>query len=328
VFFKSFPGNEKRSRDGKEGGSVKKKICIVFIVSIVLTLACSLTSSSPPATPQSEKRCGDNICDGPENAQNCPADCTGAGLEMPATAQADDKEEETAPTSEPTQAGEPTPAGTSPMVAEIFLEGTVTRDDGEGTCGTAPWGVDNIAGGDYSCPPPKYWFGYQYEITAQQQVNLAPQGQGWVFQPRTKGGGAYQQANAWSDGNRVCAPVSVEAPPFDFTVSGAVAGGEIVIQISTNPTETASWTCDNNNSYERETTLVQIDMGLALSGDYQDLSVLLTQADRFSAARYRKTFELDTNPSPNPRDHVKAVLTFSCMTVQDDNTLVESACPW
>jgi hypothetical protein len=307
---------------------MNKKICMALIVMVVVTLACSLTSSSPSPTPQSEKRCGDSICDGPENAQNCPADCTGAGPEMPPAAQAGEKEEAAAPTSAPTQAGEPAPAGSSNMIAEIFLEGTVSRDDGEGTCGTAPWGVDHVAGGDYSCPPPKYWFGYQYEITAQQQVNLAPQGEGWVFQPRSKGGGAYQQAKAWSDGQRVCAPLSVEAPPFDFTVSGAAAGGEIVIDISTNPTETASWTCDNNTSYERETTLVLIDMGLALSGDYQDLSVLLTQVDRFSAARYRKTFELDTNPSPEARDHVKAALTFSCMSVQGDNTLVESDCPW
>jgi hypothetical protein len=214
------------------------------------------------------------------------------------------------------------------MIAEIFLEGTVTRDDGEGTCGTPPWGVDHIAGGDYSCPPPKYWYGYQFEITALQQVDLVPQGQGWVFQPRTNGNGTYQKAVAWSDGNRVCEPVSIDAAPFDFTISGAVADGEIVIEISTNPIEIASWECDNGHSYERETTLVQIDMGMALNGVYSDLSVLLTEADRFSTARYQKTFEIDTNASPDPRDHVKAALTFSCMTVQDESTLVESACPW
>jgi hypothetical protein len=38
----------------------------------------------PPATepPQSDRRCGDGICDGPENAANCPADC-GEGLPVP-----------------------------------------------------------------------------------------------------------------------------------------------------------------------------------------------------------------------------------------------------
>ena len=36
--------------------------------------------SNLPATqpPVSEKRCGDGVCDGPENAQNCPSDCGGA----------------------------------------------------------------------------------------------------------------------------------------------------------------------------------------------------------------------------------------------------------
>jgi len=51
-------------------------------------------------------------------------------------------------------------------------------------------------------------------------------------------------------------------------------------------------------------------------------------SDRMTDSRYRKTFELNTNPSPNPRDQVNAVLTFSCMTVRGDDTLVETACPW
>jgi hypothetical protein len=219
-------------------------------------------------------------------------------------------------------------AVSSPIIAEIFLEGTVTRDDGEGTCGTAPWGVDHIAGGDFSCIPPKYWFGYQFEITAHQQVDLVPRGQGWVFQPRTSGGGTYQQAAPISDGKRVCKPISIQAAPFNFSVSGAAADGEIVIEIFTNPFETASWECTNGHSYKRETTLVQIDMGMALGGNDDNLSVLLTERNRISEARYQKTFELDTNPSPNPRDHVKVLLTFSCMTIQDGNTRVESACPW
>ncbi len=267
---------------------MKNKVFIIFITSVVVTFAFSLVTYGSTPT------------------------------QMP-----DEKEQESTDTQVM-----PTQAVSSPIIAEIFLEGTVARDDGEGTCGTAPWGVDHIAGGDFSCIPPKYWFGYQFEITAHQQVYLVPQGEGWVFQPRSSGGGAYQQATAWSDGNRVCKPDSIQAAPFDFTVSGAAADGEIVIDITTNPFETASWVCTNGHSYKRETTFVQIDMGMALSGIYDDLSVLLTEANRISEARYQKTFELDTNPSPNPRDHVKALLTFSCMTIQDENTLVESACPW
>jgi hypothetical protein len=200
----------------------------------------------------------------------------------------------------------------------------VTRDASEGTCGSAPWGVDHIDGGDYRCPPPKYWFGYQYDITAQQQLNLIPQGQGWRLQARTTGGGTYQTALGWSDGNRVCEPIAVVGAPFDFDVSGGVADDEIVLAITTNPTEVATWSC----GYDRETTLVLIDMGLAMSNDYNDISVLLKTTDRFSMSRYRKTFTLDTNPSPQPRDHVAVTLTLSCMAMQDGDTFVESDCPW
>lgn len=52
---------------------------------MLFSLACSLggysgdTVSNSPEPPQIDKSpCGDNICDGPENAQNCPQDCTKA----------------------------------------------------------------------------------------------------------------------------------------------------------------------------------------------------------------------------------------------------------
>lgn len=294
-----------------------------MLVLLVFLTSCSLIlgNNTPTSTPVSENRCGDHVCDGPENAQRCPEDCGGAS-------QSQDTEPTQNEQADTTPLHPPTEEASSQTVVEIFLEGSVTREEGEGTCGNAPWGVDHIDGGDFTCPPPKYWFGYQYEITAHQQLNLVPQGEGWVLQPRSSGGGTYQKALGWSDGNRVCEPVSIDAEPFDFGVSGAASDGEIVLEFSSNPLETATWSCTNGSGYERETTLVQIDLGLALSGAYDDLSVLLTKMDRMTDSRYRKTFELDTNPSPNPRDHVNAVLTFSCMTTRDGNTMVETACPW
>lgn len=66
---------------------------ITITILVTLSLACSLVTNLPPDEPgletlnpnsdteqsillQSEKRCGDGICDGPENAQNCPDDCS------------------------------------------------------------------------------------------------------------------------------------------------------------------------------------------------------------------------------------------------------------
>ena len=61
-----------------------KRLYPVLSILVLFSLACSLVgligggegSAAPTETPpQSEKRCGDGVCDGPENANNCPQDC-------------------------------------------------------------------------------------------------------------------------------------------------------------------------------------------------------------------------------------------------------------
>ncbi|MBC8333443.1 MAG: hypothetical protein H8E28_15790 [Anaerolineae bacterium] len=63
---------------------MKRNIIIPGIV-VIFSLACSLgglSANNTQAIPQtdiplqSEKRCGDGVCDGPENHGNCPDDCT------------------------------------------------------------------------------------------------------------------------------------------------------------------------------------------------------------------------------------------------------------
>lgn len=69
---------------------------------LMLSLACSLgglgsCSGNPTEQEelpqQSEKRCGDDVCDGPENPQNCPEDCSAVVL-------AEDQKETQKPTSQ------------------------------------------------------------------------------------------------------------------------------------------------------------------------------------------------------------------------------------
>lgn len=60
-----------------------KRCVIPLALVLVLSLACNLGdlgTSDKPTEPtfvpeQSEKRCGDDVCDGPENFENCPEDC-------------------------------------------------------------------------------------------------------------------------------------------------------------------------------------------------------------------------------------------------------------
>jgi len=70
------------------GRGLMKRLVVPVIALILLALACNMeqapTPTSAPATIQpptftppsgSGGRCGDGICDGPENAANCPEDC-------------------------------------------------------------------------------------------------------------------------------------------------------------------------------------------------------------------------------------------------------------
>ncbi|MEA3349453.1 MAG: hypothetical protein U9Q82_02395 [Chloroflexota bacterium] len=68
-----------------------KRVILILTLLITLSLACSLSGltgggddtapiNEPPPTRSadsqlSEKRCGDGVCDGPENVNNCPEDC-------------------------------------------------------------------------------------------------------------------------------------------------------------------------------------------------------------------------------------------------------------
>ena len=73
-----------------------KKPLVLFILVLLLSLACQFHSGetsatlTPTPTPVSENRCGDGVCDGPENINNCQQDCSqGAYI-----TQRDDAEEE------------------------------------------------------------------------------------------------------------------------------------------------------------------------------------------------------------------------------------------
>jgi len=60
-----------------------KRLFLIISILVIFSMACSLggflgsaqTSSQETAAPVSEGRCGDGVCDGPENLKNCPQDC-------------------------------------------------------------------------------------------------------------------------------------------------------------------------------------------------------------------------------------------------------------
>lgn len=307
-----------------------KQIALASIILLVAVLACQFLptpeSTQPTATPpQSQHRCGDGVCDGPENESKCPQDCVSAPVldEEPGeegVSEQNNSSGESAP-----NAAE-NPGSTGSVLAEIYVEAHVSRKDGEGTCPTPPWGVDHIQGGDFSCQPPKYWFGYDLKATAHQLLQITPQGQqSWLISGAQAGGGTYQQEAHWSDGNRVCSPVSIEGSTFAFNVEGGYTNSQIELTMAADPGEKSQWQCDQGNSYERETTLLLIDWAVAMSGDYTDLSARLPSTLN---GWVRQSFILDTNPSPEPRDHVEVVVDFTCVEKVESDTYKQRRCPW
>ncbi len=211
---------------------------------------------------------------------------------------------------------------------QIFVEVQVQRSDGVGSCGSPPWGVDHINGGDFTCVPPKYWYGYDLAANLIKNVEITSAGDGtWTITGIEGGGGSYNKAAHWSDGERVCSPVSTTGEIFEFDAEGTYQDGTIELSFTTLPVETSNWVCDGGHSYVRETTLLLIDWSIATTGDYTSLYVTLDGTDQVRTGEYEHEYSADTNPSPENRDHVTAKVYFECLDTSK-NPATPVACPW
>lgn len=156
---------------------MNRNIIFLLIFLIILSGCAVIEGESSPGSNvvsgESEKRCGDGVCDGPENADTCPEDC-----ELPSTASSNEETDLGIPSNEDS------------VLAQLFIDIQVTREGGVGNCGQAPWGVDHIDGGDFSCQPPKYWYNYELSATALQNLKVVPSGnENWMITGEKIGGG-------------------------------------------------------------------------------------------------------------------------------------------
>lgn len=295
---------------------MNRNIIFLLIFLTILSGCAVLEGESLPGSGvipgESEKRCGDGVCDGPEDADTCPDDCA-----LPSTESLDER----------TEPG--TPSGTDDVLAQLFIDVQVTREGGVGNCGQAPWGVDHIDGGDFSCQLPKYWYNYKLSATALQNLRVVPSGnENWTIIGEKIGGGTYQSVSASSDGQRICAPVLIVGNIFKLNVEGNYKNGEIAFAFEANPAEVTTWKCDQGQDYERETTLLLIDWAVAMTGDYTDLSVILNEEDRVSPGVYQKIITAATNPSPDNRDKVIFTIDFNCIEENAEGIYNSVLCPW
>jgi len=118
-----------------------KRTFILTLVLISLCLACSTVGFSPFPTeglsqdnppPKSEKRCGDKVCDGPENETNCPQDCTAESSQG----------NETAPSQDANQSNNQSPKIEADYsILYQISENTLTSFDmGDNTCNSLNFG--------------------------------------------------------------------------------------------------------------------------------------------------------------------------------------------
>jgi len=295
---------------------MKRNLIFLLIFLIILNGCAIIESKSSPDSGilpgESEKRCGDGVCDGPENVDTCPDDCA-----LSSTGSLD----------EGTETGKPYEA--DGVLAQLFIDVQVIREGGVGNCGQEPWGVDHIDGGDFSCQPPKYWYDYKLSATALQNLRVVPSGNEiWTIVGEKVGGGTYQSISASSDGQRICAPVSIVGNIFELNAEGKYKNGEITFAFEANPAEVAQWECNQGQGYERETTLLLIDWAVAMTGNYTDLSVMLTKENWVSPGVYQKIITVSTNPSPDNRDKVNLTIDFKCIEEGAEGIQNSLPCPW
>jgi len=301
-----------------------KCIMIMFAALALTALACNLTYQQTTSSVQlqSEKRCGDTICDGPENTLNCPQDCPA----ISSSSEGSSTDTET-PTDQPDL-----PAGEKVAYGYVYSTITLDRTAGTGDCGVAPW---------YSpdCSVMKIWWDMHTQVFASTPVLIIPDGQErWVITNHEDvsstlgielagGAGEYQSITLNPAVTNPECSGSIEGKPFHFQVIGARENGLTELILSANPVEHAWGTC-MEAGFDWETSHLLYGWAEALSGNPTDLRIELNDSFREAPGQYTFTREINTNPSPEKRDHVKVEFGFLCTGGSASSLAAPVACPW
>lgn len=319
-----------------------KRIALVVSLLFILSLACSFGQTSEPAPTSplvSEKRCGDGVCDGPENFQLCPQDCPLSGEAAPQGGNGD----QSSPSDQPVVETEAEAEALADSVADrAVLSGivnttvTLDRQMGSGDCGVDPWRPENCS------MPPVHWWGLHLEASAHTPVLIIPDGENrWVVtnMPETvsqygydaasfnRTNGKYDVASIDPSINPEC-NASISGQDFGLQVMGTVQSGQIELILSTEPHELINGNC-MQAGFSWDTTTLLHGWAAVMSGDPYDLTGVLLFANRTGEAGvYSNTFMGEVNPSPEKRDKVTATLEFWC--VEQSSAQVQSpiSCPW
>jgi len=311
-----------------------KRISILISLWVLTSLACSLFSGQPAApptdaptlpAPASEKRCGDGVCDGPEDSQGCPQDCPPASVPSGGGATP-------LPTVEsaPTEAAQSDrPLGFGYLYASIKLD----RTAGNGDCGIDPWFSPDCTMGV------KIWWDMHLDAYATTPLVILPDGANrWVITNHSDVASKYGLQLSPASGvyrsvsinpgltNPECT-ATIEGNNFDFQVMGTRAEDLTELILSANPVEHVQGSC-MQAGFDWETSHLLYGWAAALSGVPTDLRVQLNDTFKESAGQYTFANSVDTNPSPQNRDHVEVELGLLCTQSAAAGEAAPVACPW
>lgn len=309
-----------------------KHLNLLITILIALSLACTLSGLAggsegdiPDQPPQSNKRCGDDVCDGPENAENCAQDCSAVVVE-----DSSQKENQDVDESQPVEQNPPTQATVGIVYAEVDLD----RTAGEGDCGTDPW---------YSpdCTSMKIWWGLDLSAVTSSAVLIIPDGNDrWVVTNHQDVVSKYNidlnsflpAVGSFNNAAIDFSPVpecsgEIDVSDFDFQVMGTREGGILELILSANPEEHVEGSCAGTG-FTYNTTDLLYGWAAALSGDPLDLSFDANDTFKDQYGKYTFEVEIDTNPSPENRDHVRTLLEFMCVATQPASVMEPIPCPW
>lgn len=321
---------------------MKKIVCLTAII-IFVSLSCNIgkatqqpsNTSLPPKV--SEHRCGDDVCDKPENTQNCPQDCKPGEIVIPDSQSQfesdsnNDNEENT---------------GASNISGEVFggvvfIKTDLDRQMGEGTCGIEPWKPTNCKD-----TGPAQWWGTQLSAVITNIVLIIPSSSDtWTITNNTDVVSEYldnfldvditmfNQRDGFYQSARVDPSISLGCTAtetgnrFGMNINGEHSKDQTSFTMVADPSETRSGDC-NGVSFNYTLHNLLYGMSVALSGDPSDLSAIMSEADyQENEKLYRRTFVVSTNPSPENRDNVTVTMEFFCAKLIKDGAN-STDCPW
>jgi len=216
----------------------------------------------------------------------------------------------------------------------IGMGSTLIRDSGEGNCGIAPW--------NNNCTTYKVWWGLNLKIAISGYVLIIPDGENrWVISNNSDVVSKYPQYqkffNLKNNGQFTKTVLdfgqfssdcdgSLTADPFSTQIIGVRVYDNLKLIFSSQAKEKLSGACGTTN-FNYETTHMNYGIAAALSGNPEDMTAIMGPEDLNAAGSYVHKYTIDTNPSPQNRDHVTANIWFTCTEVID-NTENQVQCPW